>query len=209
MDFDSLKSRAKRCLYEARYWWLAVALLEFIFLAAVCADTLWSSPESREFLKLASIAVVVGLAYSFFGIRQRLNANRSIRSAQLVFEGLMADFKGVEASNDRFRMELSESQLKCIDLQTKLDAATLDLEKARRENDGFREELKGAKANEKADLEKALIHVIITVNDFYHCRFRKVRGFNVHIAKALCTSQSYVPILANKSYFVNSLSAIK
>lgn len=37
-----------------------------------------------------------------------------------------------------------------------LDAATLDLEKARRENDGFREELKGAKANEKADLEKAL-----------------------------------------------------
>lgn len=156
MDFDPLKSRAKRCLYEARYWWLAVALLEFIFLAAVCADTLWSSPESREFLKLASIAVVVGLAYSFFGIRQRLNANRSIRSAQLVFEGLMADFKGVEASNDRFRMELSESQLKCIDLQTKLDAATLDLEKARRENDGFREELKGAKANEKADLEKAL-----------------------------------------------------
>lgn len=156
MDFDSLKSRAKRCLYEARYWWLAVALLEFIFLAAVCADTLWSSPESREFLKLASIAVVVGLAYSFFGIRQRLNVNRSIRSAQLVFEGLMADFKGVEASNDRFRMELSESQLKCIDLQTKLDAATLDLEKARRENDGFREELKGAKANEKADLEKAL-----------------------------------------------------
>ena len=89
-------------------------------------------------------------------IKQRLDANKSIRSEQLAFEGLTADFKGVEASNDRLRMELSESQLKCIDLQTKLDAATLDLEKARRENDGFREELKGAKANEKADLEKAL-----------------------------------------------------
>ena len=107
------------------------------------------------FAKL-SVNTCVMLACSFLVIKQRLDANKSIRSEQLAFEGLMADFKGVEASNDRLRMELSESQLKCIDLQTKLDAATLDLEKARRENDGFREELKGAKANEKADLEKAL-----------------------------------------------------
>ena len=107
------------------------------------------------FAKL-SVNTCVMLACSFLVIKQHLDANKPIRSEQLAFEGLMADFKGVEASNDRLRMELSESQLKCIDLQTKLDAATLDLEKARRENDGFREELKGAKANEKADLEKAL-----------------------------------------------------
>ena len=107
------------------------------------------------FAKL-SVNTCVMLACSFLVIKQRLDANKSIRSEQLAFEGLTADFKGVEASNDRLRMELSESQLKCIDLQTKLDAATLDLEKARRENDGFRAELKGAKANEKADLEKAL-----------------------------------------------------
>lgn len=107
------------------------------------------------FAKL-SVNTCVMLACSFLVIKQHLDANKSIRSEQLAFEGLMADFKGAEASNDELQTELSESQLKCIDLQTKLDAATLDLEKARRENDGFREELKGAKANEKADLEKAL-----------------------------------------------------
>ena len=155
MDFGSLQRRTKR--YWRKTKWCSVFVLFTLanLLITICISAVWSSQESQVFAKL-SVNTCVMLACSFLVIKQRLDANKSIRSEQLAFEGLTADFKGVEASNDRLRMELSESQLKCIDLQTKLDAATLDLEKARRENDGFREELKGAKANEKADLEKAL-----------------------------------------------------
>ena len=155
VDFGSLQRRTKR--YWRKTKWCSVFVLFTLanLLITICISAVWSSQESQVFAKL-SVNTCVMLACSFLVIKQRLDANKSIRSEQLAFEGLTADFKGVEASNDRFRMELSESQLKCIDLQTKLDAATLDLEKARRENDGFREELKGAKANEKADLEKAL-----------------------------------------------------
>ena len=155
VDFGSLQRRTKR--YWCKTKWCSVFVLFTLanLLITICISAVWSSQEPQVFAKL-SVNTCVMLACSFLVIKQRLDANKSIRSEQLAFEGLMADFKGVEASNDRFRMELSESQLKCIDLQTKLDAATLDLEKARRENDGFREELKGAKANEKADLEKAL-----------------------------------------------------
>lgn len=125
MDFDSLKSRARKCLDEARYWWLAIVLLEVIFLAAVCAKLFWPSPESREFLKLASIAVVVGLAYSFFGIRQCLNANKSEFQTELdlskrklektekrlyVCHGLLDEakrnFVNAEVSNDRLKKRL-------------------------------------------------------------------------------------------------------
>lgn len=155
MDFGSLQRHTKR--YWRKTKWCSVFVLFTLanLLITICISAVWSSQESQVFAKL-SVNTCVMLACSFLVIKQRLDANKSIRSEQLAFEGLTADFKGVEASNDRLRMELSESQLKCIDLQTKLDAATLDLEKARRENDGFREELKGAKANEKADLEKAL-----------------------------------------------------
>lgn len=155
VDFGSLQRRTKR--YWRKTKWCSVFVLFTLanLLITICISAVWSSQESQVFAKL-SVNTCVMLACSFLVIKQRLDANKSIRSEQLAFEGLTADFKGVEASNDRLRMELSESQLKCIDLQTKLDAATLDLEKARRENDGFREELKGAKANEKADLEKAL-----------------------------------------------------
>lgn len=155
MDFGSLQRRTKR--YWRKTKWCSVFVLFTLanLLITICISAVWSSQEPQVFAKL-SVNTCVMLACSFLVIKQRLDANKSIRSEQLAFEGLTADFKGVEASNDRLRMELSESQLKCIDLQTKLDAATLDLEKARRENDGFREELKGAKANEKADLEKAL-----------------------------------------------------
>ena len=89
------------------------------------------------FAKL-SVNTCVMLACSFLVIKQHLDANKSIRSKQLAFEGLMADFKGAEASNDELQTELSESQLKCIDLQTKLDAAEQDLEKTRCENDELR-----------------------------------------------------------------------
>lgn len=155
VDFGSLQRHTKR--YWRKTKWCSVFVLFTLanLLITICISAVWSSQESQVFAKL-SVNTCVMLACSFLVIKQRLDANKSIRSEQLAFEGLTADFKGVEASNDRLRMELSESQLKCIDLQTKLDAATLDLEKARRENDGFREELKGAKANEKADLEKAL-----------------------------------------------------
>lgn len=155
VDFGSLQRRTKR--YWRKTKWCSVFVLFTLanLLITICISAVWSSQEPQVFAKL-SVNTCVMLACSFLVIKQRLDANKSIRSKQLAFEGLMADFKGVEASNDRLRMELSESQLKCIDLQTKLDAATLDLEKARRENDGFREELKGAKANEKSDLEKAL-----------------------------------------------------
>ena len=155
VDFGSLQRRTKR--YWRKTKWCSVFVLFTLanLLITICISAVWSSQEPQVFAKL-SVNTCVMLACSFLVIKQRLDANKSIRSEQLAFEGLMADFKGVEASNDELRMELSESQLKCIDLQTKLDAATLDLEKARRENDGFREELKGAKANEKADLEKAL-----------------------------------------------------
>ena len=155
VDFGSLQRRTKR--YWRKTKWCSVFVLFTLanLLITICISAVWSSQESQVFAKL-SVNTCVMLACSFLVIKQRLDANKSIRSEQLAFEGLTADFKGVEASNDRLRMELSKSQLKCIDLQTKLDAATLDLEKARRENDGFREELKGAKANEKADLEKAL-----------------------------------------------------
>ena len=155
VDFGSLQRRTKR--YWRKTKWCSVFVLFTLanLLITICISAVWSSQESQVFAKL-SVNTCVMLACSFLVIKQRLDANKSIRSEQLAFEGLTADFKGVEVSNDRLRMELSESQLKCIDLQTKLDAATLDLEKARRENDGFREELKGAKANEKADLEKAL-----------------------------------------------------
>lgn len=155
MDFGSLQRRTKR--YWRKTKWCSVFVLFTLanLLITICISAVWSSQEPQVFAKL-SVNTCVMLACSFLVIKQHLDANKPIRSEQLAFEGLMADFKGVEASNDRLRMELSESQLKCIDLQTKLDAATLDLEKARRENDGFREELKGAKANEKADLEKAL-----------------------------------------------------
>ena len=155
MDFGSLQRRTKR--YWRKTKWCSVFVLFTLanLLITICISAVWSSQEPQVFAKL-SVNTCVMLACSFLVIKQHLDANKPIRSEQLAFEGLMADFKGVEASNDRLRMELSESQLKCIDLQTKLDAATLDLEKARRENDGFREELKGAKANEKTDLEKAL-----------------------------------------------------
>ena len=155
VDFGSLQRRTKR--YWRKTKWCSVFVLFTLanLLITICISAVWSSQESQVFAKL-SVNTCVMLACSFLVIKQRLDANKSIRSEQLAFEGLTADFKGVEASNDRLRMELSESQLKCVDPQTKLDAATLDLEKARRENDGFREELKGAKANEKADLEKAL-----------------------------------------------------
>ena len=155
VDFGSLQRRTKR--YWRKTKWCSVFVLFTLanLLITICISAVWSSQEPQVFAKL-SVNTCVMLACSFLVIKQHLDANKPIRSEQLAFEGLMADFKGVEASNDRLRMELSESQLKCIDLQTKLDAATLDLEKARRENDGFREELKGAKANEKADLEKAL-----------------------------------------------------
>lgn len=155
VDFGSLQRRTKR--YWRKTKWCSVFVLFTLanLLITICISAVWSSQEPQVFAKL-SVNTCVMLACSFLVIKQHLDANKPIRSEQLAFEGLMADFNGVEASNDRLRMELSESQLKCIDLQTKLDAATLDLEKARRENDGFREELKGAKANEKADLEKAL-----------------------------------------------------
>ena len=155
VDFGSLQRRTKR--YWRKTKWCSVFVLFTLanLLITICISAVWSSQEPQVFAKL-SVNTCVMLACSFLVIKQHLDANKPIRSEQLAFEGLTADFKGVEASNDRLRMELSESQLKCIDLQTKLDAATLDLEKARRENDGFREELKGAKANEKADLEKAL-----------------------------------------------------
>lgn len=155
MDFGSLQRRTKR--YWRKTKWCSVFVLFTLanLLITICISAVWSSQEPQVFAKL-SVNTCVMLACSFLVIKQHLDANKSIRSEQLAFEGLMADFKGAEASNDELQTELSESQLKCIDLQTKLDAATLDLEKARRENDGFREELKGAKANEKADLEKAL-----------------------------------------------------
>ena len=102
------------------------------------------------FAKL-SVNTCVMLACSFLVIKQHLDANKSIRSEQLAFEGLMADFKGAEASNDELQTELSESQLKCIDLQTKLDAAEQDLEKTRCENDELRKKLR---ANER-ELELA------------------------------------------------------
>lgn len=155
VDFGSLQRRTKR--YWRKTKWCSVFVLFTLanLLITICISAVWSSQEPQVFAKL-SVNTCVMLACSFLVIKQHLDANKSIRSEQLAFEGLMADFKGAEASNDELQTELSESQLKCIDLQTKLDAATLDLEKARRENDGFREELKGAKANEKADLEKAL-----------------------------------------------------
>lgn len=155
VDFGSLQRRTKR--YWRKTKWCSVFVLFTLanLLITICISAVWSSQEPQMFAKL-SVNTCVMLACSFLVIKQHLDANKSIRSEQLAFEGLMADFKGAEASNDELQTELSESQLKCIDLQTKLDAATLDLEKARRENDGFREELKGAKANEKADLEKAL-----------------------------------------------------
>ena len=106
------------------------------------------------FAKL-SVNTCVMLACSFLVIKQHLDANKSIRSEQLAFEGLMADFKGAEASNDELQTELSESQLKCIDLQTKLDAAEQDLEKTRCENDELRIE-----RNElRVEREKFLIKV--------------------------------------------------
>lgn len=155
MDFGSLQRRTKR--YWRKTKWCSVFVLFTLanLLITICISAVWSSQEPQVFAKL-SVNTCVMLACSFLVIKQHLDANKSIRSEQLAFEGLMADFKGAEASNDELQTELSESQLKCIDLQTKLDAAEQDLEKARRENDGFREELKGAKANEKADLEKAL-----------------------------------------------------
>lgn len=158
MDFGSLQRRTKR--YWRKTKWCSVFVLFTLanLLITICISAVWSSQESQVFAKL-SVNTCVMLACSFLVIKQRLDANKSIRSEQLAFEGLTADFKGVEASNDRLRMELSESQLKCIDLQTKLDAATLDLEKARRENDGFREELKGAEASSdrlKGSLKRSL-----------------------------------------------------
>ena len=155
MDFGSLQRRTKR--YWRKTKWCSVFVLFTLanLLITICISAVWSSQEPQVFAKL-SVNTCVMLACSFLVIKQHLDANKSIRSEQLAFEGLMADFKGAEASNDELQTELSESQLKCIDLQTKLDAAEQDLEKTRCENDGFREELKGAKANEKADLEKAL-----------------------------------------------------
>mgnify|MGYP001678798443 CR=1 FL=1 len=158
VDFGSLQRRTKR--YWRKTKWCSVFVLFTLanLLITICISAVWSSQEPQVFAKL-SVNTCVMLACSFLVIKQHLDANKPIRSEQLAFEGLMADFKGVEASNDRLRMELSESQLKCIDLQTKLDAATLDLEKARRENDGFREELKGAKASSdrlKGSLKRSL-----------------------------------------------------
>ena len=149
MDFGSLQRRTKR--YWRKTKWCSVFVLFTLanLLITICISAVWSSQEPQVFAKL-SVNTCVMLACSFLVIKQHLDANKAIRSEHLAFEGLMADFKGAEASNDELQTELSESQLKCIDLQTKLDAAILDLEKARRENDGFREELKGAKANEKA-----------------------------------------------------------
>lgn len=149
MDFDSLKSRARKCLDEARYWWLAIVLLEVIFLAAVCAKLFWPSPESREFLKLASIAVVVGLAYSFFGIRQCLNANKSEFQTELdlskrklektekrlyVCHGLLDEakrnFVNAEVSNDRLKKSLRWSLTNCRKLRKELSTTKRELEDA-------------------------------------------------------------------------------
>ena len=149
VDFDSLKSRARKCLDEARYWWLAIVLLEVIFLAAVCAKLFWPSPESREFLKLASIAVVVGLAYSFFGIRQCLNANKSELQTELdlskrklektekelyVCYDLLGEakrnFVNAEVSNDRLRKRL-DRELEDAHKETNLCRYLLDEAKRR------------------------------------------------------------------------------
>ena len=155
MDFGSLQRRTKR--YWRKTKWCSVFVLFTLanLLITICISAVWSSQEPQVFAKL-SVNTCVMLACSFLVIKQHLDANKSIRSEQLAFEGLMADFKGAEASNDEPQTELSESQLKCIDLQTKLDAAEQDLEKTRCENDELRKKLEGAEANEKADLEKAL-----------------------------------------------------
>lgn len=155
MDFGSLQRRTKR--YWRKTKWCSVFVLFTLanLLITICISAVWSSQEPQVFAKL-SVNTCVMLACSFLVIKQHLDANKSIRSEQLAFEGLMADFKGAEASNDELQTELSESQLKCIDLQTKLDAAEQDLEKTRCENDELRKKLEDAEANEKADLEKAL-----------------------------------------------------
>lgn len=146
MDFGSLQRRTKR--YWRKTKWCSVFVLFTLanLLITICISAVWSSQEPQVFAKL-SVNTCVMLACSFLVIKQNLDANKSIRSEQLAFEGLMADFKGAEASNDELQTELSESQLKCIDLQTKLDAAEQDLEKTRCENDELRKKLEGAEAS--------------------------------------------------------------
>ena len=111
VDFGSLQRRTKR--YWRKTKWCSVFVLFTLanLLITICISAVWSSQEPQVFAKL-SVNTCVMLACSFLVIKQRLDANKSIRSEQLAFEGLTADFKGVEASNDRLRMELSESQLK-------------------------------------------------------------------------------------------------
>ena len=81
------------------------------------------------FAKL-SVNTCVMLACSFLVIKQRLDANKSIRSEQLAFEGLTADFKGVEASNDRLKGSLKRSLTNCRKLRKELSTTKRELEDA-------------------------------------------------------------------------------
>ena len=150
---NSLKSGANKRRLGEKLWLVFVLANAVLFLVAVCISVFWPS-ELPKFVSSLTIVSGLALIYAYL-IEWCLDALAS-KQSKSALEILERDNDKLREENNKLQKELSESQLKCIDLQTKLDAATLDLEKARRENDGFREELKGAKANEKADLEKAL-----------------------------------------------------
>lgn len=127
VDFGSLQRRTKR--YWRKTKWCSVFVLFTLasLLITICISAVWSSQESQVFAKL-SVNTCVMLACSFLVIKQRLDANKSIRSEQLAFEGLTADFKGVEASNDRLKGSLKRSLTNCRKLRKELSATKRKLE---------------------------------------------------------------------------------
>lgn len=131
MDFGSLQRRTKR--YWRKTKWCSVFVLFTLanLLITICISAVWSSQEPQVFAKL-SVNTCVMLACSFLVIKQHLDANKSIRSEQLAFEGLMADFKGAEASNSHLRGFLRWSLANCRKLRKKLRANERELELANR-----------------------------------------------------------------------------
>lgn len=129
VDFGSLQRRTKR--YWRKTKWCSVFVLFTLanLLITICISAVWSSQESQVFAKL-SVNTCVMLACSFLVIKQRLDANKSIRSEQLAFEGLTADFKGVEASNDRLKGSLKRSLTNCRKLRKELSTTKRELEDA-------------------------------------------------------------------------------
>ena len=127
MDFGSLQRRTKR--YWRKTKWCSVFVLFTLanLLITICISAVWSSQEPQVFAKL-SVNTCVMLACSFLVIKQHLDANKSIRSEQLAFEGLMADFKGAEASNDRLKGSLKRSLTNCRKLRKELSAIKRKLE---------------------------------------------------------------------------------